>query len=631
MSTSAPKRLLIVDDNPGLSRLMQKTLTREGFSCTNASSGGEAIRIVESAAFDLLLLDLKTRDMNAGELIEKMASIGRRTPFLIITGHGDERAAVEMMKRGALDYVVKDGNLLEFLPTVVEHAIAQIERESRLAVAESAVKENDRRLRETLDGMMEGCQTLGFDWRYLYVNEAAARHGRRAIGELLGRTLMEVYPGIESTPIFGKLSECMKSRTSRKLENEFQYGEGDSAWFQLSVQPVPEGLFILSLDITKRKEAECCRKLQYDITLILSENISLSEAIWRVLEQFCGAFGWRTGEFWMVGKESNLLNLIRTWPAEGGSGLWEEFTKKQQMERGSGIPGRVWESRTPAFIANLATDDNCHRRELAQKIGMRSAFAFPVWLRDEVVGVLVFFGNASRAPDEDLLICFASIGRKLSQFMERKKLEREVLEISHREQNRLGRDLHDGLGQQLTALELFNVRLAVEADAKSRPLGKKVRKMGEHLRDAIKQTRAMANGLSPISLNEGGLVTALKKLAEGTRAMADVDCKFICPAPVEIGLEPGIHLYRIAQETTNNALKHGHAKKIRITLTKQDDRELRLAISDDGQGFSVSEATEGGMGLQVMKYRASLIGAELHVDSELGKGTSVTCVVRRYV
>lgn len=237
MSTAEPKRVLIVDDDPGLLRLIQKTLAREGFFCTPASSGAEAIRLVESAAVDLLLLDLKLQDTNAGEFIERLALIGRRIPFVIITGQGDERVAVDMMKRGALDYVVKDSNFLEFLPTVVGHAIAQIERESRLAVAERTVKENERRFRETLDAMMEGCQTVGFDWRYLYVNDAAARHGRRPVSELLGRTMMEVYPGIERTPMFLELAECMKSRSSRNLENEFHYGDGDSAWFQLSIMP----------------------------------------------------------------------------------------------------------------------------------------------------------------------------------------------------------------------------------------------------------------------------------------------------------------------------------------------------------------------------------------------------------
>jgi PAS domain S-box-containing protein len=631
MAAPEPKRLLIVDDDPGLLRLIQKILLREGFSCKTASSGSGALKLLENSPVDLLLLDLKLQDTNAVDFMDKLVSNGLQIPFVIITGQGDERVAVDMMKRGALDYVVKDANFIEFLPTVVTHAISQIERENRLSLAEIAVQESERRFRETLDGMMEGCQTLGFDWHYLYVNEAAARHGRRRMDELLGRTIMEVYPGIEKTTLFSKLSECMEKRTRCNLENEFHYGDGESAWFQLSVQPVPEDLFILSLDVTKRKEAERYRKLQYDAATILSENDSLSELLLRTLEQICRTFGWQTGEFWMVDEASNLLRLIRVWPSEGTSHLWEEFARKQTMDLASGVPGRAWKSARPAFVTNLASDDNCARKELAQKLGMHSAFAFPVAGRGEVLGVLVFFGTQTRCPDEDGLSCFAAIARELFQFVERKKLEREILEISHKEQNRLGRDLHDGLGQQLTALEFFTVNLAAEADAKSPPLGKKIRKMGEHLRDAIKQTRAMANGLSPISLNEGGLPTALDKLAEAICAMAKVDCKFIYPAALEIAEEPGIHLYRIAQETTNNSLKHGRAKKIRISLSKRGDGQLQLAILDNGRGFSTLENKSSGMGLRVMKYRASLIGAELSIQSEPGAGTRITCVMRKFV
>jgi signal transduction histidine kinase len=422
----------------------------------------------------------------------------------------------------------------------------------------------------------------------------------------------------------------MQSRRARNLETEFHYGDGESAWFQLSVQPVPEGLFILSLDITKRKEAERFQQLQYDVALILSENNSLTDAVRGVLEQICRTFGWRAGEFWAVERDSNRLRLLSHWASEEVSYLWEDFAQNMEMESGTGIPGHVWHSRSPLFVANVSTDENFLRREMAEELGMQSAFAFPITARDEVLGVTVFFGGVSRPPNEDLMTCFAAIGSGLSQFLERKKLEREVLEISHKEQNRLGRDLHDGLGQQLTALELFSVSLAQEADSKSRALGKKVRKLGEHLRDAIKQTRAMANGLCPVSLNEGGLVTALSKLADSTSTMASVECEFLCPSPVEVGLDASIHLYRIAQETTNNALKHGGAKRIQISLAKREDGQLQLSIEDNGRGFSNSVEQSGGMGLRVMRYRAGLIGGKIDIESTPGKGTRVTCILRKF-
>jgi len=107
-----------------------------------------------------------------------------------------------------------------------------------------------------LDHLIEGCQIIGFDWRYLYVNDVTAQHGRLPKEALLGHTMMERYPGIEDTPVFAALRRCMEERIAQRMDNEFIYPDGKKAWFELSIQPVPEGIFILSLDITERKQAE---------------------------------------------------------------------------------------------------------------------------------------------------------------------------------------------------------------------------------------------------------------------------------------------------------------------------------------------------------------------------------------
>jgi PAS domain S-box-containing protein len=121
---------------------------------------------------------------------------------------------------------------------------------------EEKLRASEKHFRETLDNMMEGCQIVGHDWRYLYVNDAVVKHGRTTKEELLGKTMMEIYPGIEKTAMFSTLKRCMQKRVSALLENEFEFPDGKKGWFELRVQPVPEGIFILSVDITERKEAE---------------------------------------------------------------------------------------------------------------------------------------------------------------------------------------------------------------------------------------------------------------------------------------------------------------------------------------------------------------------------------------
>src|SRR5687768_13541099 len=123
---------------------------------------------------------------------------------------------------------------------------------SRAEANLASVRLSESRFRTTLETMMEGCQIISFDWRYLYINEVAAEHGGTHSKNLIGKKMTDAFPGIENTEVFAVLRECMEGRTPREMENEFVGSDGVRRWFQLVIQPVPEGLFILSLDITER-------------------------------------------------------------------------------------------------------------------------------------------------------------------------------------------------------------------------------------------------------------------------------------------------------------------------------------------------------------------------------------------
>lgn len=209
---------------------------------------------------------------------------------------------------------------------------------------------------------------------------------------------------------------------------------------------------------------------------------------------------------------------------------------------------------------------------------------------------------------------------------ERKRLELELLDLSDREQRRIGRDLHDGLGQQLTALELCAHGILDEIKFSAPASAESLRNLTRGLREAVTQTRLLSHGLSPVSLEADGLINALRELAESTRTLARIPCHFACASQLIVA-DPhtAMHLYRIAQEAVGNALKHSRATGISIELSNRKDR-LMLTVTDNGEGGANLQRAENGMGLRVMKYRADLIGASLEIHSSPKKGTRVTCI-----
>lgn len=215
------------------------------------------------------------------------------------------------------------------------------------------------------------------------------------------------------------------------------------------------------------------------------------------------------------------------------------------------------------------------------------------------------------------------IGRDIT---ERKRLERELLEISNREQRRIGHDLHDGVCQQLVGISYLTESLADRLQEKGATEGAEVERINYLLNNALLQTRGVARGLFPVRLEENGLVSALEELAANASQLFQLECRFVCehpPAIVENTI--ALHLYYIGQEAIANAAKHGKAKSVVITLEPANDR-FALTIKDDGAGFSANGTRQSGMGLRIMDYRARVIGATLEVKSTPGAGTQLTCV-----
>jgi PAS domain S-box-containing protein len=211
---------------------------------------------------------------------------------------------------------------------------------------------------------------------------------------------------------------------------------------------------------------------------------------------------------------------------------------------------------------------------------------------------------------------------------EHKHLEREILDISSREQQRIGHDLHDGLSQQLAGIALLGKVLHQRLETKSLPEAADAMRIVDLVKEAITQTRSLAHGLSPIQLDSQGLPDALEELALWVENLHSVDCRFRCDQEIRIDdLAAATNLYRIAQESVSNALKHGDPSYIEIELSSRNGL-LTLTIRDNGTGLPEEANRGSGMGFHIMEYRARIIGASVEIKGSPGEGTVVTCKFR---
>jgi signal transduction histidine kinase len=209
---------------------------------------------------------------------------------------------------------------------------------------------------------------------------------------------------------------------------------------------------------------------------------------------------------------------------------------------------------------------------------------------------------------------------------EARSLQKELLEITDTEQRRIGHDLHDGLGQHLTGIAFMSKLMEQRLISKSLPEATDARKIAGHVNKAIGWTRDLARGLAPVDLDqEEGLASALKQITESMGELYGSSCRFEMVGDIHFRNPPlAIHLYRIAQEALNNAIKHAHPRTVLVQLTRTPG-EIAIRVEDDGKGFDPLSVRSGGMGLRIMKYRARMIAGNLEVLSRPGGGTIVAC------
>ena len=206
-----------------------------------------------------------------------------------------------------------------------------------------------------------------------------------------------------------------------------------------------------------------------------------------------------------------------------------------------------------------------------------------------------------------------------------RNLEKEVIAVSTQEQERIGHEIHDGLGQRLTALTMITASLDKKLAGIPKPEGALLKELLKQLREAAAEAHQLSMGLAPVPVDPSGLRFSLKKLAVSVSSATGIACDLKGRTMLKLDDRlQALQLYRIAQEAINNAVKYGSPRKITVELAASDGI-FSLKISDDGKGFNPDAGGISGLGMHIMRYRANIIGATLEIHSEKGKGTTVLC------
>jgi signal transduction histidine kinase len=214
-----------------------------------------------------------------------------------------------------------------------------------------------------------------------------------------------------------------------------------------------------------------------------------------------------------------------------------------------------------------------------------------------------------------------------NEISERGRLEREILQVSVREQQRIGQELHDELGQELTGLSYLAQGLLLELKAQGSPHVETATEVAHSIPRVLGQIQNIVRGLVPLEIGAEDLEIALDVLTSNVAKLTGTSCEFASGGCESIkDDDTAIQVYRIAQEAITNAVKHAQARNIIVTL-QADGEEIRLDVCDDGVGIPFDAAAGIGCGLRCMRYRARAIGGRCNVVERPGGGTTVTCVI----
>jgi len=463
-----------------------------------------------------------------------------------------------------------------------------------LRMSEEALNESELHLRSLIEAIPDTVQFKDSDGRWLVANTPALKAFGLEEAEWQGRSdreLAAAFPALHEA-----LESCARSDESVRQQGVPQSGEevvrqpdGSVRIFDIIKVPMKDGtgtingLVVLGHDITKRKQSEKALRLREQALSGFFSNAPIGLL-------------WVDPDGRILQVNQALLKLLALPEASMRGHCISEFDAGEEIS-----------AIIPPLLQHGETIHD-HRAQLLRKDGT-------------VIQVLI---DVTAVMEDGRLVRTDWFVRDISN---RVRLEREILEVTERERQQVGRELHDDLGQILHGAHFLAAELQARMQKKGMVEAPELDRVTRFLDEALEVTRSLAHGLQPVAPVPEALVNALRELAARIRMVYGVSCRFICPRHIEVqDQKVATHLFRIAQEATNNAVRHAKCKRISIRLKAANGR-LILGIRDDGRGRLPNSKSRGGIGLRVMQFRAAAINGSLVVQHTPHGGTEVVCTL----